>query len=27
VMSFIVNQLKEIRNETQNKVKNENASI
>jgi len=27
VMSFIVNQLKGIRNETQNKVKNENASI
>jgi hypothetical protein len=27
VMSFIVNQLKDIRNETQNKVKNENASI
>jgi hypothetical protein len=27
VMSFIVNQLKEIRNETQNKDKNENASI
>jgi transposase-like protein len=27
VMSFIVNQLKEIRNETHNKVKNENASI
>jgi hypothetical protein len=27
VMSFIVNQLKEIRNDTQNKDKNENASI